>query len=161
MSDILFHQDIVRSEIEEQAKRRVIVELYRPLVKTGIEFSCKWSKTHKRNWEAKHRYSDLNFAIGLGTINCLGLNLHLGKTDSITKDVGPIIEELMEHPHFQEPTSNDNPQYGFVGWEFRARGKFNGHHPSLLVRAWFKESDKCKTVGTGEFEEKMKVVCEE
>ncbi len=161
MGNILFYQDIVREELANQENRRKTVELYKPLVRTAIEFACKFSKNHKRNWGDKTRGSDLSFALGFNSINCLSLNLRLAEKDSIAKDVGPLIEELSDHPRLEFKEDAEYIEMGWVGWSFKLKGKFNGHTPELLVRAWFENATACKKVGTGEFEEKMKVVCEE
>jgi len=162
MSKMLWFQDAEKEEQEEQERRSALLKAHKPLFQIAMEYGYYFSHKNEHDWSDKDRATTMCFAMGGGTINCLALDLHLGENDSIIKDVGPIIEDLKEHPHLKFRETSDYIDAGWKGWDFDLKNG-NGTSPkaSLKVRAWFETSTKCKKVGTGKFEEKMKIVCEE
>ena len=156
MGNLIYYIVAEAELLEQQAKDRKHLENHRPLFRTAMEYGLMFSKNN-RGFCGQERGSDSNYTVGFNTINCVSLNLSLGKSDSIIKDVGPIIEDLKEHPYLKFLGEQDYVEVGWKGWKFRHK-ETGGE---LLVRAWFENTTKCKKVGTGKFDEVMEVVCEE
>jgi len=154
---MLRFEDAVKEQEERFQKERAFLEKHKPLFRTAMEYGCMFSKNHDDSYPHIKRASSITFACGGITIDAVALDLYLGEDDSIIKDVGPIIEDLKEHPQLKFLEDTEYLEMGWKGWDFRRRD--NGAR--LLVRAWFEQSTKCKKVGTGKFKEVMEVICEE
>ena len=162
-TSLLWFQDAekeLKARHQEELER---LRAHKPLFQIAMEMGCRFSLNHDPI--GQQRASTMTFSLGIGTINCLALDLRLGPNDSILKDVGPIVEALREHPVLEERGETEYLEMGWKGWDFRLKppqpNQSNAHEAQLKVRVWFKNSRKCRLVGTGEYEEKMKLMCEE
>lgn len=154
--------DVARKELRtEYFEKTAHLDKHRPLFSIGKRIAEKWSNQHEKNYNTnetmKQRYSDITYAVGSSTINCLSVNLRLGSEDSIIKDVGPEIEDLRNDKRFEFIEDSQYLEMGWKGWRF----KYKETGGILLVRAWFEKSTKCELKGTGKFEEIKELVCEE
>lgn len=153
------YEDAVRELEEQQEKERSRLKKQKPLFRLAMEYGSMFSHNHDLEYisDVKERSSQMTYAVGSSTIDCVALDLYLEPSDDMTRDVGPIIEELKDHPRLKLIGDNDYIEVGWKGWEFRYRDF--GVDEKFLVRAWFGSSKSCKVVGTGEFKEVKKVVC--
>lgn len=146
-------------------KMRDHLEAHKPIFRTALEYGLMYSKEEyefSKHFDDKARMYRVGYAYGPYTVDAVYLDLYLGESDSIIRDVGPIIEEMREHPRYKFDRVADYIEMGWTGWRFDyTGGPKDGIKASLLIRVWFESSNKCKKVGTGEFEEKMRVECEE
>ena len=158
----LFKDEAERHRFET---KRIIAT--KPLFDIAAKILPMWSLNTDSYAGKGKRAAYLSYTSGIGTINCLSINLYLGENDTITDDIALILDELMNHPDLEHHGDNDYIEMGWKGWDF----KYTGWHkrslhwlrdvePRLLLRAWFENSTKCKKVGTGKYEEIMEVVCE-
>jgi len=163
MGKMMFFQDAENAELEEQALRNEKLKAHKPLFQIAMEYGCRFSHQHKHSFGDTHRASNMIFALGGGTIDCLALDLYLGEEDTINKDIAFIVEELKEHPRLEFTGDGEYLEMGWKSWNFKLKGgKAIGYSlPLLKVRAWFESSKKCRKVGTGKFEEVMEVVCDD
>ena len=156
---MLTYEEAVRDLQTDHENETEFLELHKPLFPIAEKYANIFSENHQSRYGLKERSSEIVFASGTGTINCLSLNLNLGEGDSTIKDVGPIIEDLKEHPDIEFVGECDYLEVGWIGWNFKLKAT---KKPIILkVRAWFENTTKCKKVGTGKFEEVMEVQCEE
>jgi len=153
------YEDAVEEQERTHESERDFLKRHKPLFRTAIEYGNMFSHNDKWEYPITKRRADVTFAVGSGLINCVALNLYLGPEDSIIKDVGPIIEELKEHPYLKFKAESDYIENGWKGWDFSM--ETNPGTAQLKVRAFFESSNKCKKVGTGKFEEIMEIQCEE
>ena len=153
---LIYYKDAEKEILEKHQDELNQLKKHKPLFKIAMEYGLMYSKNHQGIW-SEEKSSDSSFALGTGTINCLSLNLSLDKDGSIIRDIGPIIEELKEHPRLKFIKEHDFIEAGWKGWKFQHKET----EGNLLVRVWFENSRKCKKVGTGEYEEIMEVVCED
>ena len=138
---------------EEQALRK-----NRSMFKVAKKIAERWSDCHQYSGSMEKdycRYSTVGWSWGSGVIGGIAVHLHLGKEDSLFKDVGPIIEELRER--FEAGEESFSAEEYFTWKQY----KFKNGIAELTVRVWPEKSTKCKLVPTGEFEEKYKIECEE
>ena len=154
------YEDAVEEQERTHESERDFLKRHKPLFRTAIEYGNMFSHNDKWEYPITKRRADVTFAVGSGLINCVALNLYLGPEDSIIKDVGPIIEELKEHPYLKFKAESDYIENGWKSWDFNMK-TILGLPATLKVRAFFEASTKCKKVGTGKFEEIMEVQCEE
>ena len=129
------------------------------LFPVAAEYAKEFSDCHKYNCNNK-RYSSVTYAVGLSTINGVGLNLYLGEDDTIKKDAMMIITKMILDRRLK-PTDKKEPEpdvdYKVIDYYFTdADG--NGR---LIVRIWWRNSTRCQLIPTGEKRDIMKVVCEE
>ena len=155
-----------KADLEKEINiMREHLENHKPIFRTAIEYGLTFSKNRHISYGEKKRGYRIGYAGGSGTVRCVYLDLFLAEDDSIIKDVGPIIEEMKEHPRYKFYEETDYIEMGWKGWDFRYT---NGDErkelymlPKFLVRAFFEEATKCRKVCTGEFTEVMKTECEE
>jgi hypothetical protein len=160
---LLSYEEIVNEQKEECEKLMETVVAYKPLILIAWEYGLRFSKNENSCWNVAkdERCVDMNYAQGMGTIGGLSLNLYLSENDSIIRDVGPIIESLKEHHKLSFVERRDYGDMNWRGWEFALKTNEKKPKPTLLVRAWYERSKKCKLIGTGKFEEIKEMVCEE
>jgi len=144
-----------------------ILKAYKPLFPIAEKIQKDWS-LHTIYQNDETRYSNLTYAIGVGTINALAVNLYLSPKDSIKKNVGLlIVDDLNQDSRFRFIDNSNAELIEWTSWDYsylltKFTNKYNiVDHPKLMIRAWYKRSTKCKLVGTGEFKETKKLVCEE
>jgi len=163
---MLTYEKVLKEEFERHAETVKLIKRYEPLFEIVHEYAEKFSENHQHDGNKRH--SDLTFALNSGTINALSLNLYLAPDDKIIKDIGWIVEELKDSAKFEFIKEGDYIEIGWKGWRFKFKDKYMGEesnspviYPEFLLRVWFGNSRHCKKVGTGKFEEVMKVECEE
>jgi hypothetical protein len=137
---MLEKKETFRQDLEDTYKRHLqALEDSTPLFEIAQEYADLWSPNQgSDHWLNNERASDLNFAKGFGTINCLALNLRLGPTDTITLDIKPIIEALTVRVL-------GDTEYLLAGWKGWNFGHLKTHQP-FLVRVFFEQSTRCKVV---------------
>ncbi|MFH1634073.1 MAG: hypothetical protein ABIG63_08690 [Chloroflexota bacterium] len=167
MKGITWFDEAVSGEQTRQKDRMDYLQRCKPWFRVGMEYACQFSHNHIVDYSDKRteRASLVSFNQEVGSIRGVIVHLYLGKADTLTRDVGPIIEILInDHPDLKGGDGDD-----FVGikartWEFMHKRKTDSGdlwEVVLTVRAHYEAAEKCKLVGTGEFEEKMKLECEE
>ena len=171
MSDFVAFTNAEERMEENIIRMREHLASHKPLFRTAIEFGLMFSKIAYDYWKTDFNSQDIIYACGLGTIHCVCLNLRLGKDGSIIRDVGPVIEEMKEHPYYAFEKEDEYIEGGWKSWNFRyigngakknEKGKYDLYMlPLLMIRCFYENAIKCQKVGTGKFEEIMKVVCEE
>jgi hypothetical protein len=119
--------------------------------------ALKWGDT---TYKLEERFATVTYAFGVGAINAVSIDLHLGKHDTLTKDFNIFVEEeivpVLERVglKMQEPDSPD-PNWKMLKYVFTDKDR------RVLCRGWFDHSIQCRIVPTGNKVEEMKVVCEE
>ena len=95
------------------------------------------------------------------TDSTVTLNLHLFTNDSIGHDVKPIVEDMKGKENWHFTNRNENPDQEWVDWDFK-KEQVEGETVQKVfnITAFYTSSRKCRQVGTGEFKEIMKVVCD-
>ena len=163
MAGILTYRKALEEELEYQRDRMKKIHAHSPLFLIATEYGREFTNNIGWDHSTPERQFDITYAWGTGVINAVALNLRLGEQDTITKDVWPIVEEIMEDPRLEFKEDCEYIEMGWKGWNFllRTANGNNDFRPTLKIRAWFEKSIKCKKVGTGKFEEVMEVVCEE
>ncbi len=156
---MLTYEEAVKDLQKNHENETQFLERHKPLFPIAEKYANIFSENHEDRYASKDRNSDITFALSGGTINCLSLNLRLGEGDSIIKYVGPIIEDLKEHPDIEFIEKCEYLEIGWMGWDFKL--KSSSALTIFKVRAWFGNTTKCKLVGTGKFDEIMEVQCEE
>ena len=127
----------------------------------------------KRHWAdlpeeygCSHRYASMNLTLDGFSINCLGVQLRLGTTDTI-KDVHLFIDEIESIPgleytgmfHGQEEYFHHlDLNYSYKDSSY-LDSKNKTQNPTVMFRFHFEKSENCRLVPTGEMVEKMKMVC--
>ncbi len=156
---MITYEEAVKALQKDHEDETQFLEGHKPLFPIAEKYANIFSENHQARYVSKDRSSGVGFALGSGTINCLYLDLRLGEGDSTIKYVGPIIEDLKEHPDIEFIEKCEYIEMGWMGWDFKLKSS------SVLiifkVRAWFGNTTKCKLVGTGRFDEIMEVQCEE
>jgi len=160
---MLTYEEAYEEEMKRHRERIKLLRGYRNLFEIATMYAEKFSDRHKpdgNNYNKTHklRRSSLTYSQELGSIEALGLDLHLGEKDSIIKNVGWIVEELKSRPDLKFIKDHDYLDFKWKGWEFRA---VTNNKATLLIRAWFEHSTKCELRPTGETKEIMEVVCQE
>ena len=137
---------------------------YKPIFSYAKGISSFWSEK-EYGYLRKERSVGMSFALGLNTIHCFSLDLYLGKSDSLTKDIGRFLTILRDNPDFQEiEGESEHIDIGWKAWKFKYLPGKHGNddypqYPILMIRAWFEGSELCKKVPTGKLIEEMKVIC--
>lgn len=136
---------------------------HKELVNGALDLAKQWSSVSGRYSSATEigddagRLCGVTYAEGIGTINCVSLDLYLGQNDSISKDVQLFIEQYIEpflEKHdlkYDHDSTND-----YLKWK---SFNYKNGNKEFMVRAWFAKSTKCKLIPTGEVKEIMEVVC--
>jgi hypothetical protein len=143
--------EIYREKVEQ-------VHRYRQLFGIAHEFGEMFSTNHGRGRDERApRASCIMMALGTGTIDALALDLHMGMYDTMAVDIKPIVDGLKEHEGLEYVGERSYIEMGWIGWLFRDKDT----KAQLLVRAWFVLAKVCSVEGTGEYEEKKRLVCED
>jgi len=135
------------------------LELHRGLFPIAHEYIKKFRSNSTATPSETENY--ILYAGGNGTIQCLGLMVHIGEEDTI-KTVFPTIDEMIKDPRLEvlKPLPKTvQDKYEPLDISFKLANNSNGAR--LLVRIWIYNSTKCKLVGTGKHKEIMEIVCEE
>ena len=146
-------------ELRQTHKERLVfLSKHKTLFPVAHEYANKFTKNH--SYSLEKRSSRVSFASDVGTIQGIGLYLDLGKND-VFNDVLPLITEMIRDPRLEMTQPLDHTikdKYEPVDCIFKERGADNG--ANIRVRVFVDHSLKCHEVGTGEFKEIMKVVCD-
>lgn len=137
---------------------------HKDLIALASDVAVKWSSNHDQNKDPNGdgRSSDITYARGFSTIDAVSLNLYLGPNDSL-QDVQLFIDshlsDALDKMEMGEPSRSDYVEMKWSAWTWSI-GPWD-EKTKFMVRAWFEKSTKCTMVGTGKFEEVMKVECQE
>jgi len=100
-----------------------------------------------------------NIAIGYSTIDCVYIDVRLQPEQSI-KDIRPLLHEIAATRAFGPAVKHEYLEMEWLGWDFMEKPKEGITPQKLMFRVWYGSSKVCRQVGTGEFKEVMKVVCD-
>jgi len=140
-------------------QNRIQLKKYQPLFLLLHRYGDLFSKNHKYSSDGT-RFSYIIYATGIATISCITLDLHMGKKDSILLDIMPIVDDIKGLDNVEFTERSDYEEMKWAGWNFKYYISEEKDYVHFKIRAFFEYTTKCKVVGTGKFEEKLKVVCE-
>jgi hypothetical protein len=105
-----------------------------------------------------NRFADLTWDLDMYD-NSVYLDLYFRKQDGLkSPDLIRILDSLLNYPGLisvREHTWQD-----VRTWAFSYHGLQDSPIWGIKVRCWTENSNSCRTVGTGEFIEKTKIVCD-
>jgi len=159
--------DILKGLEDRQRKEHERVMSFEPLYPIAAEYAMMFSANHRRSYEEDApRSSQINAALGIGTVNALYLDLHMSKQDSMALDVKPIFDGMDSDPRLSFFAKSGYLEMGWIGKKYILASTPEAkrtHYKTgvLLVRAWFERSQDCKVIGTGKYTEDKKIVCKD
>jgi hypothetical protein len=158
-----------RNEIQKGIRdQRIHWLIHRDLLSDILSIAGRWSSNEYNYFSSPQRSVEVRYAASDYSMKCVSLNIYLGPDDSIGKDAMLFIEEHIEpilEKHalefYDEFENTEYEDYANKVFSYASRECVNGQRVYLNVKAYVKHSSMCRLVGTGEFKEKKKVVCDE
>lgn len=150
------YKSIMRDLVKENQEAIKELEEHQPFFEIIEKLAEEFSPNHECDYISKKRSSQIGYAQGIGTVQALYLDLRMAKDDTIALDIKHIVNQLKLNKLLKFTRKAEYVEMGWIGWKF----EIPDTKARLLVRAWFENSTRCRKEGTGEFEEKMQVVCQ-
>jgi len=115
-------------------------------------------KTYVEKWKAiSQSHADIIIHPPNYGYQGISINFYLSPNQNITKDVEMFVDDMNDIFKKYDFYLDDEDLYIDGAWK---RYVFSNNKISIHCIFHFNNSNKCKIVGTGEFVEKKKVVCE-
>ncbi len=160
IDDSKFFSDAEASLDKRHAHEREQMRAYEPLIYFARRLGLLWCEREEaftyngaRSWMA-------TWAVGFATHERVSLDLRLGKNDGVNGNgtLDEILIEVGKFPGMTKPKKDDSESWEAVTFLSKLESDDKAR---FMVRCFISQSNLCKRVGTGKFEEIMEIKCEE
>jgi len=145
---------------KRHARERLQLRAYEPLIYLARRLGPLWCQREEAHTYDGERAWAATWGIGFATHGRVSLDLRLAKNDSVNGNgaLDAILIEVGKFPSMTKPKKESDESWESVQFVSKLEADDLAR---FMVRCFISQSNLCKKVGTGKFEEIMEIKCEE